>query len=218
MANPNDVAMAKNGDRNLSGADLIGANLTGADLYCADLTGAALMAANLRGADLDEANLTDADLRGANLRGANLINANLTRANLRGVDLTGADLREANLTDADLTGASLSGAIWSMGLDFLQAGAIHMTNKHPDGIEMTTSAPGHAPAYVEYHVWPEDVIFRSQQGAENKWVVYMNDHRLGGQISHIATFGEDEYDAANLAAMSAAEAIYRERVPADETR
>jgi hypothetical protein len=58
--------------RNLSGADLRGADLRGADLREADLGGADLSEADLFGAYLSEANLTGADLGGADLFKADL--------------------------------------------------------------------------------------------------------------------------------------------------
>jgi hypothetical protein len=60
---------------------------------------------DLRGADLIGASLKGADLRGASLRGAYLIGADLQGADLRCADLIGADLRDADLGGADLTGS-----------------------------------------------------------------------------------------------------------------
>jgi hypothetical protein len=60
-----------------------------------DLSGADLSGANLRGADLSGANLSGADLSGANLSGADLSGANLSRADLSGASLRGADLSRA---------------------------------------------------------------------------------------------------------------------------
>jgi uncharacterized protein YjbI with pentapeptide repeats len=60
---------------------------------------------DLRGADLIGAKLKGADLRGASLRGAFLIGADLRGADLRLADLTGTDLRDADLGGADLTGS-----------------------------------------------------------------------------------------------------------------
>ena len=120
MANKQDVARARAGDKSLSGADLGSADLRGANLREADLTGASLDGANLvyvdlRRADLEGATLTVADLRGAillraNLSGASLTGATLSESDLRRADLTGANLRGTNLTGADLTGANLRGA------------------------------------------------------------------------------------------------------------
>jgi len=95
-----DLARARGGDRNLTGANLTGANLTGANL-----TGA-----NLTGARISDANLTGANLRGANLTGAYLGDANLSNANLSGADLSGANLSVTDLHGADFTGANLTGA------------------------------------------------------------------------------------------------------------
>jgi hypothetical protein len=60
---------------------------------------------DLRGADLIGASLKGADLSGASLRGAYLIGADLRGADLRLADLIGADLRDADLGGADLTGS-----------------------------------------------------------------------------------------------------------------
>ena len=54
MANPDDVARAKSGDKNLRGADLRGANLSNADLKFATLSGANLEFANLSGAKMPD--------------------------------------------------------------------------------------------------------------------------------------------------------------------
>lgn len=57
---------------------------------------------DLRGADLMGARLRGADLRGASLRGAYLIGADLRGADLRLADLLGADLRDTDLGRANL--------------------------------------------------------------------------------------------------------------------
>ena len=77
------ITRYKAGERDFSGANLVGARLRGANLVEANLDGA-----NLDGANLFEANLDGANLRGANLRGAILRGANLDGANLRGARLT----------------------------------------------------------------------------------------------------------------------------------
>jgi uncharacterized protein YjbI with pentapeptide repeats len=46
------INQIKSGNKNLRGADLIGANLNGADLRGANLRGANLIGANLRGATI----------------------------------------------------------------------------------------------------------------------------------------------------------------------
>jgi hypothetical protein len=81
--------------KDLTGANLLGANLTGAYLTRADLLGANLLWAYLTGADITGANLLWANLTGANLTGANLLGANLTGADLLGAYLTGANLTGA---------------------------------------------------------------------------------------------------------------------------
>ena len=91
------------GRKDLSGADLRGANLIRANLIGADLRGAYLSRAYLSGADL-----RGADLRGANLSGAHLSGADLRVANLDGANLSRAYLRVANLDGANLSRAYLS--------------------------------------------------------------------------------------------------------------
>jgi len=71
-------ALAKNRDKNLSGAYLSGADLSGADLSRAYLFGANLSRANLSRADLSRANLSGADLSGADLYLAVGVNKYLT--------------------------------------------------------------------------------------------------------------------------------------------
>ncbi len=118
---------AKN--RDLSGADLSGANLqqldlSGANLSDARLDGASLRGANLSGANLAGVSLYSADLTGVNLTGANLYEAqlpgthlpaalsgaNFRKANLAGLDLAGYDLSGLNLSRAELRWANLAGA------------------------------------------------------------------------------------------------------------
>jgi uncharacterized protein YjbI with pentapeptide repeats len=67
MANPDDVARAMSGEKDLHGADLSGASLLGADLSDANLYGA-----NLSGARPGKANLLGANLSGANLDAAEM--------------------------------------------------------------------------------------------------------------------------------------------------
>ncbi len=119
-----DLAGADLHEIDLSGAVLIGARLDGADLRDADLRGADLNGASLRDADLRGADLTGAnffeahlvgailpaDLGGANLRKADLRGANLWGFNLSGLNLSRADLNGANLAEADLRDADLSEA------------------------------------------------------------------------------------------------------------
>ena len=65
---------------------------------------------DLRGADLEGANLAGAILTNANLEGAIWTNGNLEGANLSGAILTGAHLEGVYLADAHLEGAILTGA------------------------------------------------------------------------------------------------------------
>lgn len=90
-----------------------------------------------------------------------------------------------------------------------------MSDSKPDGIERSVSEPGRTPQYVEYCVWPENVVVRAQQNAEG-WIVYSFDQRPGGRILTVDTFGPDEFYKAEWAALNVAEAVYRERVPAEK--
>jgi hypothetical protein len=101
--------------RNLSFAQLMGANLEGANLdrahlSSANLEGANLIHANLGGANLSFAQLIAADLSGPNLGVANLSGANLDVANLSGASLFAANLNSADLANSDLRGANLGQA------------------------------------------------------------------------------------------------------------
>ncbi|WP_309708805.1 pentapeptide repeat-containing protein [Armatimonas sp.] len=101
------VKKAKAGEKNLTGANLSGADLAGVNLRFANLTGANLYMADLSGANLSAANLggakmTNVDLEGAKLRGANLSKADLRGANLSKADLSLADLRGVNLSQTHL--------------------------------------------------------------------------------------------------------------------
>jgi len=123
--------------RDLSGADLHGANLENVSLAGFNLSGTDLEGANLSGAILDSANLFLTDLRGA--KGIRLDQIRKTRNwlfamydndliktlqlpenhnelaserdfrtyDLRGINLAGVDLKGANLRKVDLTGAVL---------------------------------------------------------------------------------------------------------------
>jgi uncharacterized protein YjbI with pentapeptide repeats len=99
----------------LSGADLRAANLGKADLRAANLSGANLIRAHLSGADLigadlRRANLSKANFSGAGLRATNLSEANLTEAILTSAALIKADVDRAHLIAAYLVGAKLGNA------------------------------------------------------------------------------------------------------------
>ena len=85
MANEQDEKRAKDGDQNLEGADL-------------------------RGADLSYAKLNGVDFTAANLNGANLTGTDLSKSNLAGVNLSEArystDTRWPMLFDPVASGAS----------------------------------------------------------------------------------------------------------------
>lgn len=146
-----DLCEANLRQRDLHGADLVGANLQRADLYKANLKrarlaggnleGAYLSLANLQRANLGFANLQGADLTGANLQAADLVMGNLegaafSWANLQGADLRGADLRRARLAHASLRDSNLENANWGdyvlgeeMEGDFDQAASAYRTLK-----------------------------------------------------------------------------------------
>ncbi|OAB56022.1 molecular chaperone DnaJ [Phormidium willei BDU 130791] len=93
--------------RDLSHADLRGANFREKDLSGRNMEGAILVDANLSDAFMHRVNLTGADLSGANLFRANLLEADLKYAILRDANLIGADLSGADLSHADLRGAKV---------------------------------------------------------------------------------------------------------------
>ena len=72
-------------------------------------------------------------------------------------------------------------------------------------IHASYSEPGWVPAYAEFLVLPDNVIFRAQQGAENTWIAYVNDTRPTGKIETIGVYDEDQYNQALFAAADAAE-------------
>ncbi len=84
-----------------------------------DLSGADLRGINLQGVNLKYANLSNTDLSNANLSGGSkLIRVRLTKANLVKTNFSGADFgefsdfTEANLTEADLSESNLHCAIF----------------------------------------------------------------------------------------------------------
>ena len=89
-------------------ADLSGAILSRADLFGADLFRAKLFYVDLRWAYLGEADLSESYLIKANLNKAILSGADLFGADLSGADLSGADLEEANLREANLSGVDFT--------------------------------------------------------------------------------------------------------------
>ena len=121
-------------ERNLSEANLTGANLRDARFHRSNLTGAVLAdvdafhakfnTAKLRRATFDGARLTEVDFSKADLTDASLKNADLRRARLFRTILRGADLTGAQLRGADLTRADLSGALWINGTTICAEGSI----------------------------------------------------------------------------------------------
>ena len=106
------ISILRQGNTNLSGADLSNisledANLPGINLEGVDLSGADLTGANLKGANLEGANLEYTDLFGANLFGTNLKGTNLKGAYLYDANLEGANLEDANLFGANLSNISM---------------------------------------------------------------------------------------------------------------
>ncbi len=120
MANPEVLAMLKEGIEAWNQWRKEHPEIATPDLRHADLRNANLVAADLNRADLEQADLREANLTGANLYGASLVAANLGRANLKVACLVGtnlywaklclADLSSANLRNAVLQGTDLSGA------------------------------------------------------------------------------------------------------------
>ena len=107
MANPEHLAILKQGIETWNTWRTAHPDVRRPDLSEADFTRAQLFGANLYAAILSEAHLT-----GANLRGSNLVAADLIAANLRCADLRGVDLSLAFLHSADLRGANLAWAIF----------------------------------------------------------------------------------------------------------
>ena len=98
----------KNGEIDLRGANLNGANLVGAKLNNANLEKAEINNANLEKAELNEAEISYAKLNKTNLIESQLNKARLYGAELKEAYLNGAILNEAILGQADLFKASLN--------------------------------------------------------------------------------------------------------------
>jgi len=126
MANPDDVAKAKEGGEawnewikhSLLRPDLSGADLSGADLEGADLDEMFLQRANLKGCSLFKAKLRFTDLMRSDLSGANLTLADFLQASLFEVNLSGADLSLASFHGAlffrsNLTDATIGSTIFA---------------------------------------------------------------------------------------------------------
>jgi hypothetical protein len=98
-------AAIKNGEKDLSRADMSGMQLFDADLERAelvgsDLTGCDFTHCNMKGADLTRARLVD-----SRLWNSDLTDSNLTEAQMKGADLWNARLFNSKMWRADLTGA-----------------------------------------------------------------------------------------------------------------
>jgi Pentapeptide repeats (8 copies) len=132
----------------LEGAELGDANLRGATLVYSHLKKAYLLGAhlektNLNGSDLAEANLNEANLSEASLRDASLVGASLDQTHLNGANLTGANLSRTHmggtiLIGADLTDADLSEAQISYKADF--SGVIYEPKGTPDLREINNAS------------------------------------------------------------------------------
>ena len=79
------------------------------------------MCKNLTGADLRGADLTQVDLRGANLTRADLTGAELSWTNLRRANLTGADLTQAFFNQTKTKGAIFCRTVMPNGIENLGA-------------------------------------------------------------------------------------------------
>lgn len=120
MANPEHVAIVKQGAAAIAAwraqqssyvmLDLAGTDFGGANLSGSDLSGANLRDANLAGTDLHRANLFMALLIGADLTGANLLGAKLLGTILFNADFRGCTLFGADFTIAAFDGTALAGA------------------------------------------------------------------------------------------------------------
>jgi hypothetical protein len=110
--NWSNCAMA---ERDLSHANLRGANLGSITLSRAGLRGARLFETDLSYASLDEAVLAQAMLESANLTGAVLRKADLSAADLQNSNLSYAIFEGANLAGANLAGARFDHAVWTDG-------------------------------------------------------------------------------------------------------
>jgi uncharacterized protein YjbI with pentapeptide repeats len=107
-------------NRNLSNANLQGAdlsevnlrdaNLTNADLQYANLYGTSLIGANISRANLSHSALKHANLQEANMENSNLNYAYLDRVDLRNANLTNASLKYISIVCADLRNADINGA------------------------------------------------------------------------------------------------------------
>ena len=103
-----------------------------------------LSSADLSGADLRGANLSSADLRGADLRGANLSSADLSSANLRGADLSSSYLRGANLRGANLKEAKNAASALAQIQFIPETGAFEAWKKCSEGVIVKLLIPDDA--------------------------------------------------------------------------
>lgn len=99
---PQDLAKLLNGDKNLAGAKLEGANLKGKKL----------IGVNFTKADLEEADLSCTDLSNANFQGADLEEANLKGAKITGANFKGTELEFATWTDGRVCAEGSIGGCW----------------------------------------------------------------------------------------------------------
>jgi uncharacterized protein YjbI with pentapeptide repeats len=157
----------------LDGAFLGEAQLAGAKLRSARLEKTILWGASLSRADLQEARLMDADLKRAQLTEASLRRAHLKRADLHGAHLQGARVREAQFDEAVLTAAHLEG---TRGLTVGQLEAAESLEGCvlPDG----TRLPGREGDYGEPEPdWRGAFAMWMARGIEQGWIYC--DPRMG---------------------------------------
>ena len=97
-------------DGTLSNTQLMRANLAGAKLGWVNLSGAFLNNINLQDADISYGNFSSAGMSDAKMARANLDMANFTEADLRNANLSLCSMNETDMTGAQMEGAVLSGA------------------------------------------------------------------------------------------------------------
>lgn len=87
-------------------------NMTGAQLQGADLSGKNLSGVDFKGAELEEVNFQKADLSNASFRNADLEEANLKGANIKGAVFSGAELEFATWVDGRVCAEDSVGGCW----------------------------------------------------------------------------------------------------------
>lgn len=108
MANPEHLALLKEGYKAWNRWREDNPRLGGPDFSEADLSGTTLIGMNLSGANFTRANLRGANLGASNLRLARLIEADLTRANLHWTYFHHSFFCQANLAEAEIASTTFS--------------------------------------------------------------------------------------------------------------